>query len=156
MDGSILHGDCHFKNVPRWRWSPKGGCRGGNCCRCTGSSQTGTQTALACIHISLLGILFVLILDYYLKGQSHEIFCTRFFPPNNSSLSHQTCPRAVLIFFAYWLSYGHFKMTPRCPMYQGVETPRCSMYQGVETPQCPKYQGFETPQYFVRLNSPVS
>ena len=24
----------------------------------------------------------------YLKGQSHEIFCTRFFPPNSSSWSH--------------------------------------------------------------------
>ena len=33
-----------------------------------------------------------------LRGQSHEIFCTRFFPPNNSSWSHQRCPRAVLIF----------------------------------------------------------
>ncbi len=26
--------------------------------------------------------------SYFLKGQSHEIFCTRFFPPKNSSWSH--------------------------------------------------------------------
>ena len=61
-------------------------------------------------------IFFHLLNVCYLKGQSHEIFCNRSFPPNNSSWSHLTCPRAVSIFFAYWLSYGHFKMTPRCPM----------------------------------------
>ena len=42
-----------------------------------------------------------------LKGQSHEIFCTRFFP--------QTVPPGSIRdvdFFASWLSYKHFKMTP--------------------------------------------
>ena len=69
-----------------------------------------------------------------LKGQSHEIFCTRFFPPNSSSWSH-------LIFLASWLSYRHFKMTPWCPVHWRVETPRGPMYRGVKTPRCPMYRG---------------
>ena len=47
-------------------------------------------------------------------------------------------------------------MTPRCPMYRGIETPRGPKYWGVETPRCPMYQGVKTPQYFGSQNSPVS
>ena len=57
-----------------------------------------------------------------LKGQSHEIFCTRFFPPNSSSWSHQRCPWAVLFFFAFSQSYCTFKTTPRYFGNRGVVT----------------------------------
>ena len=53
------------------------------------------------------------------------------FPPNNSSWPHQRCPRANFDFFAFWLSYKHFKMTTRCPRHRRVETPRCPKYRGV-------------------------
>ena len=65
-------------------------------------------------------------------------------------------------FFAYWLSYKHFKMTPRCPMYQGVAIVDLLMiqnspkYRGVKTPQCHMYRGVKTLKYFVSQNSPVS
>ena len=66
-------------------------------------------------------------------------------------------------FFASWLSYKHFKMTPWGPMYWGNETPQCPMYRGVakldplkiqkspkyrwvETPRCPRYRRVETPR----------
>jgi len=51
-----------------------------------------------------------------LKGQSHDIFFVLGFSSKQILL--------VPLDMSYWLSYGHFKMTPRCPMYRGVETPR--------------------------------
>ena len=86
-------------------------------------------------HIMYLRVYFTL------KRQSHEIFLVSFFFPNSSSWSHLECPRAVLIFFASWLSYKHFKMTPQCPMHRGVKTPWCPRYRRVETPRCPMYRG---------------
>ena len=55
-----------------------------------------------------------------LKGQSHKIFCTRFFInqfiliPLEMSLDH------FWIFFVFWLSYNRFKMTPQCLEHRGV------------------------------------
>ena len=71
-----------------------------------------------------------------LKGQSHKIFCSWLFPPNSSSWSHQICPRAVLIFLASWLSFKHFNMTPRGPMYWGG----AKLYP-LKNQKSPKYQG---------------
>jgi len=78
-----------------------------------------------------------------LKGQSHDIFFVLGFSSKQILL--------VPLDMSYWLSYGHFKMTPRCPMYRGVETPGCPMYRGVAKldpliiQNSSKYRRVETP-----------
>ena len=54
------------------------------------------------------------------RGTVSRVFCILFFPQHSSSWSHQRCPRAVLIFYASWPSYKHFKMTPQCLGHLGV------------------------------------
>ena len=46
-------------------------------------------------------------------------------------------------------------MTPRCPMYQRVETSRCPKCWGVETPRCPKYWGVTILDPLKIQNSPT-
>ena len=43
-----------------------------------------------------------------LKGQSHEILCTRFFSSISLFWSYQRCPWEVLIFFCFFIELLHF------------------------------------------------
>ena len=92
--------------------------------------------------------------DYPFRGTVSRYFLYSVFSPKQLLLVPLDMSYGRFDFFAYWLSYGHFKMTPRCPMYRGVETPQGPKYRGVETPQCPMYQGVAIVDLLKIQNSP--
>ena len=76
-----------------------------------------------------------------LKGTVSRDFLYSVFSPKQLLLVPLEMSLGRFDFFPSWLSYKHFKMTPRCPMHLRVETPRGPMYRGVKTPRCPMYRG---------------
>ena len=81
----------------------------------------------------------------YLKGQSHEIFCTRFFHQSVHSGSIRVVHGPFFfIFLAFSQSYCTFKTNPQYFRNRGVATPRYFGYRGVATPRFPKYRGVVT------------
>ena len=61
-----------------------------------------------------------LIQTNWIKGTVSRDFLYSVFSPKQLLLVPLDMPWGRFDFFAYWLRYGHFKMTPRCPMNWGV------------------------------------
>ena len=77
-----------------------------------------------------------------LKGQSHEIFCTRFFRQSAPS-GHIRDGLGTFTFFGFFIELLE---SPRCLGNRPVVTPQFPTYRGVMTPWFPKYQEVATPR----------